>query len=133
MVDQAYLVPIKDLREICKELTHKKFHYEIIEVNKDFTSITYSEGDGLNASTFTFPIVCDLKFPLIIKNDKTHYYEDDLLACLHIFTYNQIQYRMYMEDEKIKIDGITDWLRFWVPLDALLLRETTIPKLDSWV
>lgn len=121
-IDQAYLISVTDLKETCKELTDGKFHYEVTNSNDESVSITYYEGeDDLNASTFTFPIVADLRFPLI----KIEGYEDDLLACLHVYTHKQPRGKMYMEEGEIKRDNITDWLRFWVPLDALLLRKST--------
>jgi hypothetical protein len=125
-IDQAYLVSVTDLREVCRELTHGKFHYEVTESCDEYVAVTYSESeDGLNASTFTFPIVADLRFPLVSMED----YEDDQFACLHVYTHRQPRRRMYMEDGEIKMDCITDWLRFWTPLDALLLRKSTTPGL----
>jgi hypothetical protein len=125
-IDQAYLISVTDLRNVCKELTHGKFHYEVTSSSDEHVSVTYYEGeDDLNTSIFTFPIVADLRFPLVRIED----YEDDLLACLHVYTHRQPRGKMYMEDGEIKKDNITDWLRFWVPLDALLLRKSTTPGL----
>ena len=123
-VDQAYIVSVLDLRDICKELTHGKFQYTVAEVSDDDITVAYNEGeDDLNPSSFTFPIIRDLSLPILPRT------EDCLMVCLHVYTHRQTQHRMYMEDGKIKMDGITDWLRFWAPMDAVLLKMTTIPGL----
>ena len=128
-IDQAYIISVEDLREICKELTHGIFKYEVSDVTYDDVTLTYNEGgDNLNPSAFTFPIVRYLGVAFFPKLKEIPP-EDGLLACLHTYTHRQAQHRMYMEDGEIKFDNITDWLRFWVPLDALLLRKSTSPGL----
>jgi hypothetical protein len=122
-VDLAYIVSVMDLREICKELTHGRFKYEVTSTPDDVT-IIYNEGtDNFNSSIFTFPIVRYLGLPFLPRT------EDGLMACLHTYTHTQSQQRMYMENGEIRFDNVTDWLRFWVPLDAVLLKKSTIPGL----
>ena len=49
--------------------------------------------------------------------------EDGLMVCLHTYAGRQIRRGLYLEDEKLKLDGMEDWEKFWRPLEAALNKE----------
>jgi hypothetical protein len=40
------------------------------------------------------------------------------MVCLHTYAGRQIRRGLYLEAEKLKLDGMEDWEKFWGPLEA---------------
>jgi len=124
-VDQAYIVSLDALIEVCKELSVGNFAYKIVRVEDSDVTISFNDGvDDLNPSHFTFPIVRNLGLPVVPNT--SFITGESLMICLHVYTHRQTRHKMYMSEGEIKFDGITDWLKFWVPMDALLLKKSKL-------
>ena len=127
-VERAYLVSVDDLRDICDALNDGKREYKLTCDDEKTVAIFYTDGpDDLNSICFTFPIVGNLNWPSRVFGRQFPFGEDGLMVCLHVYTGKQIRRGLYLEDEKLKWDGIEDWEKFWGPLEAVLIKgmETT--------
>lgn len=126
MIDQAYLVSVQDLREICQELSTPTTTYRIkVANNKKNVSIFFNDDpeDFYNSAlSFTFPIVVNVPGLILLHKNE----EAGAMVCLSIYTARQTQHTLYGDEGKsMKEDGEQDWMRFWVPLQGLLSHETS--------
>ena len=115
MVDQCYLASVADLRNLCAELAN----YSVEVVGDRVIVADTNEGD-LNTTQFSFPIVA----AFWVLGSVIDASEVGKLVCLDRRTAKQTRKGLYLSsDGKVSEDPITDWKRFWVPLEALLHRE----------
>jgi hypothetical protein len=124
MIDQAYLISVQDLREICSELTSHNCEYRLLRPNDGHVLIRFNDDAhdvlNLNALSFTFPIVVNVAGLAILHKNP----EAGQMVCMSVYTAKQTQHGFYPdEDGELKMDLEGDWGRFWQPLAALLLKE----------
>lgn len=130
MIDQAYLVSVLDLKEICQQLSNPLdgTEYALLRPNDGKVLIRFNDDPhdfmNLNSLSFSFPIVVNVTgLGLLHKN-----LEAGLMVCLSVYTATQTRRGFYPDDEgELKQDAEGDWNRFWQPLAALLVKEYETP------
>lgn len=100
-VEQAYLVSVEGLRDICAALTDENREYKLTCEDEKQVAISYNEGsDDLNAVCFTFPIVVTLNVShstlIRLFGEQWPFGEDGLMVCLHVYTGRQTRNGIYL-------------------------------------
>jgi hypothetical protein len=122
-IDQAYLIPISDLREICAELTQENYSYVVESDDKHVTIFFNDNGDDdLNSLAFAFPVVADLTAAFRLLGADPARLDEGYLVCLHVYTHKQTRRGLCLAGDEVKLDA-DDWFKFWTPLEALLFKE----------
>jgi hypothetical protein len=126
-VDRAYLVSVEGLRDICSGLTDGKREYKVTCDEGKTVAISYKDGpDDLNALCFIFPIVVNLNVNraslLRLFGKQWPFGEDGLMVGLHVYLQKQTRKGLYLEGNKLFWDSLEDWEKFWVPLEAALIK-----------
>lgn len=123
-IEQAYLVSVEALEEICKNLSHGEVKYSIITAcDPKEVVFSYTDSpDDLDSIYYSFPIVADI-WPLGIRarNEAA-----GLMACLHVYTGRKIRNRIYLYEGELKQDGIGDWEKIWGRLEAALIKGRNV-------
>jgi hypothetical protein len=91
MIDHAYLISVRELRDLCDTLTTGNFEYRVFRPNDSRVLIRFNDDPkdilGLNALCFAFPIVVDVTGLSVLHKCS----EAGLMACMSVYTANQKQ------------------------------------------
>src|SRR5882762_5074473 len=98
VIDQAYLVSVQELREICEELSCDRYEYRLFRADETQVRIRYSDDVisdffNLNAVCFLFPIVADM-WPLGLLQRNA---EEGMMVCLHVYTGRQTRHSFHLD------------------------------------
>jgi hypothetical protein len=129
MIEQAYLVSVLELREICRDLTNDKygsggkFEYRLLRPNHRQVMIRFNDDPtnlmNLNTLCFGFPIVAHVRGLARLHRNL----EAGHMVCLSAYTAETKQYGLYEDEGDLKHNEAFDWERFWLPLAAILQKE----------
>jgi hypothetical protein len=117
-VDKAYVISVKALREILKEISTDEGHWWIAEDKSYSIVIGFALGkmvaDELNNILFEFPKVASISlFPD----------GDGEIVCVYPISREAVQRGLYWENNRLLNDEVKDWEAFWPPLKTAIAKR----------
>jgi hypothetical protein len=114
-VDRTYVVSVKALREILKEISTKDEHWWIENDHDYGTVVGYRCGSNeLNNILFEFPKIASV--PLFPDGDGE-------IICLYPVSRDVVQRGLYWEKNCLLNDEVKDWESFWPPIQRMLAKR----------
>lgn len=114
-VDQAFVVSVRALRAILKEISTDGQRWWMEEDNEQSVVIGYNASvEGFNDVLVEFPKIA--KVPLFLNADGE-------IVCLYPVSRRVVQGGLYKKDDKVLLDEVRDWETFWPPIRRALRKH----------
>jgi hypothetical protein len=114
-IDRTFVVSVKALRGILKEISAGKERWWIEENRPRGVVIGYNAGtEELNSIQFEFLKIVDV--PLFPDGDGQ-------IVCLYPASRGSIQRGLYWQANRLVFDEVKDWGAFWPPIREALARR----------
>jgi len=114
-VDRTFVVSVKALRGILKEISTAKERWWVEEDKPHSIVIGYNTGtEELNNIQFEFLKIADV--PLFPDGDGQ-------IVCLYPVSRGSIQRGLYWQANRLVFDEVKDWEAFWPPIWEALTRR----------
>ena len=116
-VDKIYVISVKALREVLKEISTDEGRWWIAEDRPHNVVVGFTLGkmlaDELNNILFKFPKIANVWL----------FGEDGEIVCMYPISRETIQRGLYWDKDRLVCDEVRDWEAFWPPIKAAMAKR----------